>query len=284
MEKVYVMDNRGREKVATKIAYFKTENKKYFIYTLDEADKDGYLKLYIKQFENGEDIEIPDIEWEHVKSLVQEVLRQMRDGVTESYEALDRDDVTEVMESGSRVFKLKKDIVRQIQEQDINDSYKFDEVNDFNDALIEAFKKATLKSEVKTKVEDKKIEKEKSFMPVDSSDADDILLSDKIETPDIETKNEPKIKPFVVSNVPILEYQETILRLEQDAKKVQELCRNLKNENDRLVLENDNLRKTKRILESEKDRLQAQLEQYKTSVDHYQETLEHLKDIMRGLE
>lgn len=264
MEKVYVMDNRGREKVAKKVAYFKVLDKKYFIYTLEEIDNEGYIKLYIKQFENGEDIEIPGAEWDYVKGLVQEVLRQMRDGEAKTYENLNSNDVTEVMESGSRVFKIKQDIIRQIKEQNLKkDDYDFQDVNELSNALIEAFKKATLENEKKEP---------------------EILMTEEKEVPVIDKDEETKIKPFVVSNVPILEYQETILRLEQDAKKVQELCRNLKNENDRLILENDNLKKSKRILESENERLRKQMEQYKSSIDHYQGTLEHLKDIMKGLE
>ncbi len=278
MKKVYVMDNRGREKVADKIAYFKIEDKKYFIYTLNEVDSEGYLKLYIKQFENGEDIEILDIEWEHVKGLVQEVLRQMRDGVINTYELLDFDDVTEVMENGARVFKLKKEIVDQIKEQDLkeeNDNYDFENVDDFSNALIEAFKKAAKKPKVLENIEQK---------------VDNLLLPEEEEEKEIsipvtpKVEEEPKVKPYVVSNVPVLEYQETIMRLEQDTKKVHEVCQNLKNENDRLVMENDNLKKNKRLLESENEKLKAELEQCRSSVNQYQGTLEHLKDIMKGVE
>ena len=278
MKKVYVMDNRGREKVADKIAYFKIEDKKYFIYTLNEVDSEGYLKLYIKQFENGEDIEILDIEWEHVKGLVQEVLRQMRDGVINTYELLDFDDVTEVMENGARVFKLKQEIVDQIKEQDLkeeNDNYDFENVDDFSNALIEAFKKAAKKPKVLENIEEK---------------VDNLLLPEEEEEKEIsipvtpKVEEEPKVKPYVVSNVPVLEYQETIMRLEQDTKKVHEVCQNLKNENDRLVMENDNLKKNKRLLESENEKLKAELEQCRSSVNQYQGTLEHLKDIMKGVE
>ena len=278
MKKVYVMDNRGREKVADKIAYFKIEDKKYFIYTLNEVDSEGYLKLYIKQFENGEDIEILDIEWEHVKGLVQEVLRQMRDGVINTYELLDFDDVTEVMENGARVFKLKQEIVDQIKEQDLkeeNDNYDFENVDDFSNALIEAFKKAAKKPKVLENIEQK---------------VDNLLLPEEEEEKEIsipvtpKVEEEPKVKPYVVSNVPVLEYQETIMRLEQDTKKVHEVCQNLKNENDRLIMENDNLKKNKRLLESENEKLKAELEQCRSSVNQYQGTLEHLKDIMKGVE
>ena len=278
MKKVYVMDNRGREKVADKIAYFKIEDKKYFIYTLNEVDSEGYLKLYIKQFENGEDIEILDIEWEHVKGLVQEVLRQMRDGVINTYELLDFDDVTEVMENGARVFKLKQEIVDQIKGQDLkeeNDNYDFENVDDFSNALIEAFKKAAKKPKVLENIEQK---------------VDNLLLPEEEEEKEVsipvtpKVEEEPKVKPYVVSNVPVLEYQETIMRLEQDTKKVHEVCQNLKNENDRLVMENDNLKKNKRLLESENEKLKAELEQCRSSVNQYQGTLEHLKDIMKGVE
>ena len=277
MKKVYVMDNRGREKVADKIAYFKVEDKKYFIYTLNEIDSEGYLKLYIKQLENGEDVEILDIEWEHVRGIVQEVLRQMRDGIVETYELLDFDDVTEVMETGARVFKLKQEIVEQIKNQELKEQeedYNFENVDDFSNALIEAFKKAAKKPKVLEKIE------ENVDNILEQKEENEVPLS----IPDVVKKEEVKVKPYVVSNVPVLEYQETILKLEQDTKQVQEICQNLKNENDRLLLEIDNMKKARRLLESENEQLKKELETCKNSVNHYQGTLEHLKDIMKGVE
>lgn len=278
MKKVYVMDNRGREKVADKIAYFKVEDKKYFIYTLNEVDSEGYLKLYIKQLENGEDVEILDIEWEHVRGIVQEVLRQMRDGVIETYEMLDFDDVTEVMESGARVFKLKQEIVEQIKNQDLKEeeeeNYNFENVDDFSSALIEAFKKAAKKPKVLEKIE------ENVDNILDNNEEKEIPIA--YEEPD--KKEEVKVKPYVVSNVPVFEYQETIMKLEQDTKQIQEVCQNLKNENDKLLLEIDNMKKNKRLLESENERLKNELENCRGSVTQYQKTLEHLKDIMKGIE
>ena len=277
MKKVYVMDNRGREKVADKIAYFKVEDKKYFIYTLNEIDSEGYLKLYIKQLENGEDVEILDIEWEHVRGIVQEVLRQMRDGIVETYELLDFDDVTEVMETGARVFKLKQEIVEQIKNQELKEQeedYNFENVNDFSNALIEAFKKAAKKPKVLEKIE------ENVDNILEQKEENEVPLS----IPDVVKNEEVKVKPYVVSNVPVLEYQETILKLEQDTKQVQEICQNLKNENDRLLLEIDNMKKARRLLESENEQLKKELETCKNSVNHYQGTLEHLKDIMKGVE
>ena len=277
MKKVYVMDNRGREKVADKIAYFKVEDKKYFIYTLNEIDSEGYLKLYIKQLENGEDVEILDIEWEHVRGIVQEVLRQMRDGVIETYEMLDFDDVTEVMESGARVFKLKQEIVEQIKNQDLKEeeeNYNFENVDDFSSALIEAFKKAAKKPKVLEKIE------ENVDNILDNNEEKEIPIA--YEEPD--KKEEVKVKPYVVSNVPVFEYQETIMKLEQDTKQIQEVCQNLKNENDKLLLEIDNMKKNKRLLESENERLKNELENCRGSVTQYQKTLEHLKDIMKGIE
>ena len=277
MKKVYVMDNRGREKVADKIAYFKVEDKKYFIYTLNEIDSEGYLKLYIKQLENGEDVEILDIEWEHVRGIVQEVLRQMRDDIVETYELLDFDDVTEVMETGARVFKLKQEIVEQIKNQELKEQeedYNFENVDDFSNALIEAFKKAAKKPKVLEKIE------ENVDNILEQKEENEVPLS----IPDVVKNEEVKVKPYVVSNVPVLEYQETILKLEQDTKQVQEICQNLKNENDRLLLEIDNMKKARRLLESENEQLKKELETCKNSVNHYQGTLEHLKDIMKGVE
>ncbi len=139
MDKVYVMDNRGREKEATKIRYFKYNNNKYFVYTLDEIDNEGYVKLYIKKIVGDEDQPITDEEWPNVKEIVQEVFREIKAGTHYSYEDLNLNSISEIMDNGARVFKLKKTVIDDIlaKEESI---IKEDE--DINTKLINGLKQA----------------------------------------------------------------------------------------------------------------------------------------------
>jgi FtsZ-binding cell division protein ZapB len=114
MEKVYVMDNRGHETEAFKIRYFNYENANYFIYTLGEIDKDEYVKLYLKKLKNGEEQFISEDDWLKIKSIIQKVVKEIKSGKIVSFRDLNMSSINEIMETDTRIFKLKKSIVEEI--------------------------------------------------------------------------------------------------------------------------------------------------------------------------
>lgn len=114
MEKVYVMDNRGHETEAFKIRYFNYEDANYFIYTLGEIDKDEYVKLYLKKIRNGEEQFISEEDWSYIKDIIQKVVKEIKSGRIVSFRDLNMSSLNEIMETDTRVFKLKKSIVEEI--------------------------------------------------------------------------------------------------------------------------------------------------------------------------
>lgn len=114
MEKVYVMDNRGHETEAFKIRYFNYEDANYFIYTLGEIDKDEYVKLYLKKIRNGEEQFISEDDWAHIKEIIQKVVKEIKSGRGTSFRDLNMSSLNEIMETDTRIFKLKKSVVEEI--------------------------------------------------------------------------------------------------------------------------------------------------------------------------
>ena len=114
MEKVYVMDNRGHETEAFKIRYFNYEDANYFIYTLGEIDKDEYVKLYLKKIRNGEEQFISEDDWAHIKEIIQKVVKEIKSGRVTSFRDLNTSSLNEIMETDTRIFKLKKSVVEEI--------------------------------------------------------------------------------------------------------------------------------------------------------------------------
>ncbi len=114
MEKVYVMDNRGHETEAFKIRYFNYEDANYFIYTLGEIDKEEYVKLYLKKMRNGEEQFISEEDWGHIKEIIQKVVKEIKSGRITSFRDLNMSSLNEIMETDTRIFKLKKSIVEEI--------------------------------------------------------------------------------------------------------------------------------------------------------------------------
>lgn len=131
MEKLYIMDNRGRETVAYKVRYLSFNGNNYFVYTLNEIDIDGYVKLYLKRIvENGE-VEISPNEWETIKASIPVIVKEIKNNDIKSFRDLSMRNVNEIMDGYAKVFKLKKDIVELItyEEAAIDEIPKF-EVND----------------------------------------------------------------------------------------------------------------------------------------------------------
>ena len=278
MSKVYIMDNRGREKEATKVRYFKYNDNNYFVYTLNEIDEDGYIKLYIKKIINGEDREIKDSEWPNVKDIIQEVFREIKAGTRYSYEDLNINQINEIMESGAKIFRLRKDVVRDI----ISKLPKDDEDDNFSteigNALANSLKNDAINIKNIKNYENSEIYEKKKLDSdllgidyLDQNSIDKVIENSKKNKLDefeydrnkaLQSSN--NLKPIVIGNIPTVEYKEkinilqqdldyskeTIQNLESELRKYRETCFSLKKDNDflhkeleKLHIKFDNLRK-----------------------------------------
>ncbi len=216
MEKVYVMDNRGRETEAFKIRYFSYEGMEYFIYTLGEIDKDEYVKLYLKELKGSEEQIITEEEWIKIKSIIQKVVKEIKSGNITSFKDLNMSNINEIMENDTRVFKLKKEIVEQII---------------YNEQPVEIKEEPIIITE----------QEEKPFL----SD-----LEDSIKT--TFSEEDQKIKPIIVGTV-TNEYKEKYEQLKQDMESYKVIIYKLKEENTilkkKLVEYHTSIEKLKKIME-----------------------------------
>lgn len=147
MEKIYVMDNRGMEKEAYKVRFISFNGNDYFIYTLNEIDSEGYVKLYLKKISNGEEISLTAPEWEKIKTSIPLIVKEIKNNDISSFKDLSMRHITEIMDGNSKVFKLKKNIVELItyeEPETLGDDIPKFEMNDDGDSLVE-FKETELK-------------------------------------------------------------------------------------------------------------------------------------------
>lgn len=131
------MDNRGMETEAYKVRYINFNGNNYFIYTLNEIDNDGYVKLYLKKINGNEEEEISVLEWDEVKNSIPKIVKEIRDENITSFKDLSMRNINEIMDGGYKVFKLKNNIVELITyiEPISEDVPKF-EMNDEEDDEI----------------------------------------------------------------------------------------------------------------------------------------------------
>lgn len=229
MEKVYVMDNRGRETEAFKIRYFSCEGMEYFIYTLGEIDKDEYVKLYLKQLKNGEEQFITEEEWTNIKSIIQKVVKEIKSGNITSFKDLNMSNLNEIMENDTRVFKLKKDIVEQII---------------YNEQPVEIKEEPIIITEP---TPEPQIETDNFIASLENSIKSTFSSDLKQE------KEEPlKMKPIVVGTV-TNEYKEKYEQLKKDIESYKVIIYKLKEENTilkkKLVDYHTRLERLKKVME-----------------------------------
>ncbi len=205
MEKVYVMDNRGHETEGFKVRYFNYQDADYFIYTLGEIDKDEYVKLYLKKIRNGEEQFITEEEWLNIKGIIQKIVKEIRSGNITSFRDLNMTNLNEIMETDTRVFKLKKSIVEEI-------IYEEPRVDIKEDIISEPVKQEKTQDDFIENLED-------SIKNTFSDDLSRMVVE------------EPKIKPIVLGSVRNNEYKEKTDSLQKELEEYKVITYKLKEEN-----------------------------------------------------
>lgn len=99
------------------IRYFNINDNEYLIYSLSEADESGYIKLYASKIVGSKACIITDNdEWDLIKQLIKEIVRNNRDGNELSIVDLDEENLSDVILQDTRVFKLQGNLVTLLSE------------------------------------------------------------------------------------------------------------------------------------------------------------------------
>ena len=99
------------------IRYFDNDGTKYLIYSLGEADEAGYIKLYASKVSKAKACIITDDEeWDSVKQIIKEIVRNNRDGSELNINDLDEEELNDITLQDTRVFKLQGNLVTLLAE------------------------------------------------------------------------------------------------------------------------------------------------------------------------
>lgn len=101
-----------------KIRYIKYNDINYFIYSLKEQDEEGYEKLYMNKIVEGEEDFISDSEWEELKTIIPNIVKQIKTNNITDFIDLDINQAEEINLNYSRPFKLKVSIVDSIKTEE----------------------------------------------------------------------------------------------------------------------------------------------------------------------
>ena len=119
-----------------KIRYIEFKRNKYFIYTLNEKDAEGYEKLYINKIvENEEDL-ITELEWEELKRNIPTFVKEIKSNKIVSFTDLNINDIVKGNLNYAKAFKLKVSIVDTIKKIEKKEE-KVDIRSEINNLLSE---------------------------------------------------------------------------------------------------------------------------------------------------
>ena len=115
MTKINVVVPTGENALVELVRYFDAYDKKYLVYTLNEKDEQGFVKLYVAKVTNtngviGEFID-DDNEWKLVKDEFKKIIGENSDSGKTSANDLNPNEINNINIKGHRVIKLMETYV-----------------------------------------------------------------------------------------------------------------------------------------------------------------------------
>lgn len=120
------------------IRYFTSNENEYLIYSLNETDEAGYIKLYASKISQDRACIITDNdEWDLIKQIIKEIVRNNRDGQELSIIDLDEERLLDITLQDTRVFKLQGNLVTLLSENKNVIKHVSLEEDEIQDEIIE---------------------------------------------------------------------------------------------------------------------------------------------------
>lgn len=95
------------------VRYFKLNDFSYLIFSLNEIDDGGYVKLYISKIINGIGTTISDdVEWNLIKDTIKEIIKRNKEGISTGINDLNETELTNVTITDQKVFKLNDSLLQ----------------------------------------------------------------------------------------------------------------------------------------------------------------------------
>jgi len=99
------------------VRYFKNDDVDYLIYSLNETDSSGYVRLYASKIIDDMACIISDSdEWQNITQIIKETVRNNRDGNELNIVDLDEERLYDITLQDTRIFKLQGNLVTLLSE------------------------------------------------------------------------------------------------------------------------------------------------------------------------
>lgn len=122
------------------IRYFKNNDNKYLVYSLNESVGDGYIKLYASKIvENIAHIIVDEEEWKLIKEIIKNIIKANHEGSELNIIDLDEKELSNITLMDTRIFKLQGNLVnllsdnkKVIEKEIIAEIEEFEETEEFD--------------------------------------------------------------------------------------------------------------------------------------------------------
>lgn len=95
------------------VRYFKLNDFSYLIFSLNEIDDGGYVKLYVSKVTNGVGETIhDDVEWNLIKDTIKDVIKRNKEGIPVGLNDLDENNLANITINDQKVFKLNASLLQ----------------------------------------------------------------------------------------------------------------------------------------------------------------------------
>lgn len=95
------------------IRYFKLNGFDYLVFSLNEIDDGGYVKLYISKIVDGIGMSITDdVEWNLIKDTIKDVIKRNKEGISLGIEDLSENNISQIKINDQKVFKLNDSLLQ----------------------------------------------------------------------------------------------------------------------------------------------------------------------------
>ncbi len=179
MEKITITSGDNSKMSVDLVRYFKFKNDYFLIYTMNEMDEKGYLKLYLVKImeELGNPIAYTiknDKEWTGMQNIIKKVLKEIKTNKKRNLVDLDYSGIQEIKIVNPRFFKLDPKLVdtlasnyqfavENLNSVDINNAPVDNNLNEGNNVEVEE----TTNNESNLEPIEETLMKQGAFVPID---------------------------------------------------------------------------------------------------------------------
>lgn len=205
------------------IRYFINNDIKYLIYSLNEIDSQGYTRLYASKIVDNKAIIISDDEeWDLIRQIIKQIVKNNRDGSNLEIIDIDESDLRDITLLDARLFRLQGNLVNLLSE---NKNFVKSSTADLDDETIKDTTEELNDSDYEKQEDHYEEDNLEETEFIESENSDYAIEENESEESDKDTNYEYLYNELIIENKKLKEeneflkkYQDKIFRIEEILK------------------------------------------------------------------